>query len=180
MLKNWKRINTETVYENPVLRVERRDFHFSKNDSVGAFTIVCMCDWAVIVPVTSEGKMVLIKQYRVGSEEVAYEFPGGALEKGEAPIAGAERELAEETGYSGNLSDLCKMRPNPAFMDNFCYLYMAENCEKTQELVLDPFEDIEPEEFTVEEVEAMILDGRINHSISIAAYGAWASHQKQG
>ncbi|ADD69157.1 NUDIX hydrolase [Denitrovibrio acetiphilus DSM 12809] len=173
MEKNWKLVGAELVYKDPVLQVEHRDFHFKKNDEVGTFTVVSMKDWAVIVPVTEEGRFVLVKQYRVGTRSVAYEFPGGALEKGEKPEEGAARELVEETGYCGSLSKLCDLSPNPAFMDNTCYLYLAENCTKTSDLSLDPFEDIEPAEFSLRDVENMILNGEIVHSISIAAYGAY-------
>lgn len=179
MEKNWKLVNTEIVYKDPVLRVEHREFHYTKSDSVGRFTVVSMKNWAVIVPVTKEGKFVLVRQFRVGTGEVAYEFPGGALETGEEAMTGAGRELAEETGYSGRLTLLCKMRPNPAFMDNFCYVYLAEECEQTSGLELDPFEDLEPEEFSLAELESMILDGRVPHSISVAAYGAYRAHQKR-
>jgi len=173
MEKNWKLLKSEIVYKDPVLLVEHRDFHYSKNDSVGKFTIVKMRSWAVIVPVTKEGKLVLVKQYRVGTLQAAYEFPGGALEGDEDRAFGAARELKEETGYEGELTLLSDARPNPAFMDNYCYVYLAEKCEKTSGLHLDPFEDLEPEEFSVEEVEQMILDGRIAHSISMAAYGCY-------
>ena len=176
MKDNWTLVGSKTVYTDPVLRVEHRDFHFKKNDSTGTFTIVKMRDWAVILPITKEGKMVLVKQYRVGTQEVAYEFPGGALEEGENPVEGAERELAEETGFSGDFSTLCELSPNPAFMDNICYLYLAENCEKTSGQNLDPFEDIEPVECTPDEVAEMILDGRIVHSISIACFGAYKAY----
>jgi 8-oxo-dGTP pyrophosphatase MutT (NUDIX family) len=179
MESNWKLIKSETAYTDPVLRVEHRDFLYRKTGSVGKFTIVSMKNWAVIVPVTTEGKLVLVRQYRVGTCETGYEFPGGALEHGESPLEGAARELTEETGYSGCLTELCAMRPNPAFMDNICYLYLAEDCIKTSELNLDPFEDIEPAEFTLEEVESMILDGRISHGISIAAYGSFAAYCRQ-
>lgn len=161
-----------------MLRVEYRDFHFKKNDSVGRFTVVSMKNWAVIVPVTAEGNLILVRQFRVGTLETLYEFPGGALEDGEDEAAGALRELEEETGYKGALTELCRMRPNPAFMDNFCWLYMASDCVRTSELSLDPFEDLEPVEFTPDEVERMILDGRIVHSISIAAYGAYIAYLK--
>lgn len=173
MEKNWKLVGTEIKYSDPVLRVEHREFHYKKSDSVGRFTVVSMKNWAVIVPVTKEGKFVLVRQFRVGTGEAAYEFPGGALETGEEAHLGAARELAEETGYEGELTLLCSMRPNPAFMDNFCYVYLAEGCESTSGLNLDPFEDLEPEEFTEAELERMILDGHVPHSISVAAYGAY-------
>ena len=162
-----------------MLRVEHRDFYYKRKEATGRFTVISMKDWAVIIPVTKEGKLVLVRQFRVGSCDTAYEFPGGALEQGENPKEGAERELAEETGYTGELTLLTKMMPNPAFMDNFCYAYLAEGCAKTSELSLDPFEDLEPEEFTVAETERMILDGRIVHSITLAVFGAYQAFLNQ-
>jgi len=178
MKDNWKLVNRNLEYENPVLRVEQRDFQYSHNDSIGHFTVVSMKDWAVIVPITSEGKVIMVRQYRVATDEVTYEFPGGALESGEDALSGAERELMEETGFDGEVSLMSKIRPNPAFMDNFCYLYFAENCRKVSGLNLDPFEDLEPVEFSMDEVEQMIKDGKIIHSITIAAYGAFRVFRK--
>lgn len=173
MKNRWELRNSAEVFKDAVLRIEHRDFHFSENGQTGTFTVVSMKDWAVIVPVTSEKKIILVKQFRIATNEVTYELPGGAIERGEEPLKGASRELREETGFSGDLSLLSKMRPNPSFMDNFCYTYLAENCIKTHKLNLDPFEDIDPVEVSFDEFETMIIDGRITHSITIAAYGAY-------
>jgi 8-oxo-dGTP pyrophosphatase MutT (NUDIX family) len=178
MKNNWTLKNVQLEYENPVLRIERRDFLFNKNNSVGNFTVVSMRDWGVVVPITSDGEMLLVRQFRVATGEVTYEFPGGALETGEDPLSGSKRELQEETGFSGNMTFMSKMRPNPAFMDNFCYLYLAENCEKVSNLKLDPFEDLEPVFFSVEKVAEMIRNGDIVHSITLAAFGAYCSFKK--
>lgn len=173
MRERWELRKSAEVFKDAVLRIEHRDFHYQKNDSVGTFTVVCMKDWAVIVPVTSDSRLILVKQFRIATDEVTYEFPGGAIEKGEDPLKGAVRELQEETGHAGRLSLLSRMRPNPSFMDNFCYSYLAEDCEKTSGLNLDPFEDIEPVTVTFEEFEDMITNGSIVHSITLAAYGAY-------
>lgn len=173
MKNRWTLKDRREVFKDHVLRIEHRDFHYSTNGSTGTFTVLSMKDWAVIVPFTTEGNLILVKQFRVATGDITYEFPGGALEIGEDADFGAQRELTEETGYGGKLSLLSKMRPNPAFMDNFCYAYLAEGCEKVSDLNLDPFEDIEPVTVTTEEFEQMIKDGSVVHSITLAAYGAY-------
>ncbi|MGE4266562.1 MAG: NUDIX hydrolase [Deferribacterales bacterium] len=173
MKRHWTLKDRREMFKDVVLKIEHRDYHFSKNGQTGTFTVVSMKDWAVIIPVTKEGKFILVKQFRIATGEVTYEFPGGALEAGEDADTGALRELTEETGFAGSLTLLSKMRPNPAFMDNFCYAYVASDCEKVKELNLDPFEDIEPVEVTRQELDAMIADGRIAHSIPLSAYGVF-------
>lgn len=173
MRERWELRKREEVFKDSILRIEHRDFHYKKNNSTGTFTVISMKDWAVIVPVTSDGKLILVRQFRVATDEVTYEFPGGAIEHGEDPLTGAVRELREETGYTGSLELLSKMRPNPSFMDNFCYSYLALGCEKTNNLDLDPFEDIEIVVVTFQELERMIEKGQITHSITLAAYGAY-------
>lgn len=173
MQREWTLTGQREKFKDAVLKVEHRDYRFAKTSETGVFTVVSMKDWAVIIPVTKEGKFILVRQFRVATGEVTYEFPGGALENGENAQDGAARELKEETGFEGRMSFLAKMRPNPAFMDNFCYAYLAEDCEKVAELNLDPFEDIEPVEVTAEELRSMIAEGKIAHSIPLAAYGVY-------
>lgn len=173
MKDRWSLKARREAFKDTVLKIEHRDFFYKTNGQTGTFTVLSMKDWAVLVPVTKDNKLIIIKQFRVATGDVAYEFPGGALEAGENPDQGAERELKEETGHTGRLTLLSKMRPNPAFMDNFCYAYLAENCEKVSGLKLDPFEDIEPLEVSFDEFEQMVLNGEIVHSITLAAYGAF-------
>ena len=174
MEENWSLKNRREVFKDHVIKVEHRDFFYSKNAQTGTFTVLSMKNWAIIVPVTKEGNLVLVRQFRVATGEETYEFPGGALEQGEENSDGALRELAEETGYTAAATELLvNMRPNPAFMDNFCYVYLASGCVKSSELNLDPFEDLEPFEVSVAEFEEMIRQGKIIHSITLAAYGAF-------
>lgn len=177
MKNRWTLRNRREVFKDTVLKIEHRDFHYSANGQTGTFTVLSMKDWAVIVPVTKDGRLLLVRQFRVATGDITYEFPGGALETGEEADYGAMRELEEETGHRGKMTLLSKMRPNPAFMDNFCYAYLAEDCEKVAELKLDPFEDIEPEAVAFEEFEQMIKDGRVVHSITLAAYGAFKAQR---
>lgn len=173
MRSRWELRGSSEVFRDPVLRVEHRDYHYQLNDSTGTFTVVRMKDWAVILPITQGGNLILVKQFRVATGEVNYEFPGGAIEHGEDHGKGAARELMEETGCSGRMELLSAVRPNPAFMDNFCYTYLARDCVRINGLKLDPFEDLEPVEVSFSGFEDMVRDGRIVHSITLAAYGAF-------
>jgi ADP-ribose pyrophosphatase len=134
------------------------------------FYILDNPEWINVVPVTTDGKIIFVKQHRLGTDQYTIETPAGLVEKGEAPLTGAKRELLEETGYqSENIVLMKKLTANPAIMNNSIHFYLAENCVKVAGQSLDGAEDIEVCLFSEEEVFGMIRDGRINHSIIITA-----------
>ena len=71
-------------------------------------------DWAQIVPITPDGKVVLVRQYRHGAQRVTLEIPGGLVDPGEDPATAALRECLEETGYRARAAvSLGVVNPNP-------------------------------------------------------------------
>ena len=79
-------------------------------------------DWVNIIPLTDDGQVVLIRQFRHGTQSVTLEVPGGVVEADESPEAAAVRELAEETGYvPERVKSLGFVSPNPAIQGNRSY-----------------------------------------------------------
>lgn len=102
--------------------------------------------WVHVVPMTPDGELIMVSQYRHATEEVYLEFPGGTSDPrtGESVQEAAVRELIEETGYEPqSVSFLGKHMPNPALQSNAVHVYLATDCVKTREQELDPYEDIE-------------------------------------
>lgn len=64
-----------------------------------SYTHLVCDDWVNIVPVTAQGDLVLVKQYRLPVNRETTEIPAGAIQPNEQPLEAARRELAEETGY---------------------------------------------------------------------------------
>jgi 8-oxo-dGTP pyrophosphatase MutT (NUDIX family) len=84
-------------------------------------------DWVNVVAVTPERKIVLVRQFRFGSNSLSLEVPGGVTEKGEDPLAAGVRELSEETGYGGGrVSLMGSVYPNPALQDNRCHFVLVD------------------------------------------------------
>ncbi|MCD8491592.1 MAG: NUDIX hydrolase [Geovibrio sp.] len=178
MKSRWRFLRTEKKFADRVLSVEHRHYHFDGAGASMPFTVVNIKNWVITVPVTAEGKLVLVRQFRVGTDSVTYEFPGGAVDDGEITADAALRELAEETGYNAESArSLGLMHPNPAFMTNSCHCFLAENCTNGGTMHHDLFEETEPAEFTRSEVLAMVKSGEITHSITIAAIGLWLVDQ---
>lgn len=172
MKKKWKHLGTVEKYRDNVVKVEHREYHFDRAASSMPFTVVRMRNWVSIIPVTESGDFVLVRQFRVGTDAETIEFPGGAVETGEPADAAAARELEEETGYiSNDIQIIGTMRPNPAFMDNKCYVAVAKNARPTGTLSPDMFEDARPEVYSREKLTELIRTGGIDHSIVL---GSWA------
>jgi ADP-ribose pyrophosphatase len=124
---------------------------------------------AVVVPVTNEGKIIFVKQYRYPFNEWMLELPAGKLEKGEDPFVCATRELTEETGYrSENILSLGKIYTSPGFCNEILYIYSADNLIAGNHNREEGEHGMEIYEFTIEEVDKMISEGKIVDSKSIS------------
>lgn len=138
-------------------------------------------DWVNIVPITRDGHVVLIHQFRPGTKEVTIEVPGGMVEPGEAPREAAMRELQEETGYRpDSLEYTGVVEPNPAFLRNKCHMFVARGVRPVSKQNLDPGEVISLEIATWDQVDTYIKTGRILHGLVLNALcfarAAWAKN----
>ena len=86
---------------------------------------------AVVLALTPEREVVLVREFRPGPEESLLELPGGAVDDGEDPLAAAERELLEETGYRGRLEPAGSML-DCAYSTRVRHVYAAVDCEAVQ------------------------------------------------
>ncbi len=153
MIKPWKILSSRKTFKDPFLsvrtdRCQRDDGHIVPNYHVLEFT-----DWATIVPVTDEGNIVLIREYRHAGQVVLLGVPGGVLDPGETdPETAARRELREETGYTAReMIPVGSCFPNPAIQDNHLHYFLATGCRKTDVQALDPNEEIEVVEMPYED-----------------------------
>jgi ADP-ribose pyrophosphatase len=167
----WKRQSSKQIADCRVFKV-REDF--CERDSDGAkhnFFVIENPDWVNVIALTKERELILIEQYRQGTEEIILEIPGGMIDENEDAENAARRELTEETGYeAGKFIFLGKSRPNPAIQTNWMYHYLAVDCVKTQETAFDEHESIIVKLVPLADAGDLIINGQITHALVLAAF----------
>jgi ADP-ribose pyrophosphatase len=163
-LKPWKILKSN--YLRPRYRFDQCEL---PNGKIFEATALEFRSWAAVLALTKNQDVVLIKQYRHGAQGVIWEFPGGVVDDGEDPLEGAQRELAEETGYTtSNLIEVGRFYPNPALQTNLMYAYLAYDAEKTDIQRLDDAEDIEVHPIPLDELIAMTKRGEFLNGLQVA------------
>ncbi|MEM8611877.1 MAG: NUDIX hydrolase [Cyanobacteria bacterium P01_H01_bin.105] len=127
---------------------------------------------AMAVPITPDGKLVLVRQYRFAVQGRLLEFPAGTIEVAEDAFTTIQREIEEETGYSAKeWKNLGKFPLAPGYSDEFIFAFLASDLEKLETAPQqDDDEDIEVVLMTPEEFEKAIHDGEGIDAKSIAGY----------
>ncbi len=171
MIRPWPLLASEPVFDAGLFSVTRDRAISPRTGGAREFHVVHMADWLMVVPVTDDGKLVLVRQYRHGSRAASLEVPGGLHDgAGERPQEGAARELAEETGYGGGqLILLGELSPQPALLANRAWIYLAKGVRLTGNPEPDAGEDIEVLLLDPEEVPAHIAGGEMNNAMTVAA-----------
>lgn len=128
---------------------------------------------ACVLPVTADGKLILVKQYRNSIDDITYEVPAGLIDAGESPEAAAARELEEEIGYvSGRLEYVTRTVLAIGTSNEQTYIYIGHDL-KSGHMYQDADENIESEIIDIMDAEGMIRDGRIVDSKTIIAVYAY-------
>jgi 8-oxo-dGTP pyrophosphatase MutT (NUDIX family) len=168
----WKVLASIELFKTAFFRLRSDRCQLPDGRVMPNYYVMEFTDWVNIVPITSEGQVLAIKQYRHGSGRVHLEVPGGTLDPRfpEDPEVAGQRELLEETGYTSTRWIKCGVHfPNPALQSNRLHTYLALDCLKVSEPHLDPFEDLALEPFALSELQKKLEDGEFSHSLIMAS-----------
>ena len=169
--RSWTLLGSRDVSDQRIFRLRHDLYRFEPSGVERDFVVLDTPCWANVVPVTAEGNVVLIRQYRHGIRAVTLEIPGGMIDGDESPETAAARELREETGYEAQrIRLLGRVLPNPAIQNNWCYLFAAEGCRHVGEPNLDALERIDVLERPLADIPELIQSGDISHCMVIAAF----------
>ena len=168
--KPWKTVETEHLQDCAVFRVSRRLARHPRTGEDHAFFRIDAADWVNVVPVTADGHVVLIRQYRHGSGEITLEIPGGIVDPGESPAEAAARELVEETGYSAPaVTPIGRTNPNPALFGNRVHSFVARDARPVGPIRNEGTEETAVELVPLSELHGRLREGAIDHALVLAA-----------
>ncbi|NNF00896.1 MAG: NUDIX hydrolase [Pyrinomonadaceae bacterium] len=175
----WKRVESEELADCRVFKVRKDVSQNLASGNSATFFVTENPDWINVIPITENREVVLIQQYRHGTQENTLEIPGGMIDRNETSSEAAKRELLEETGFSASsFLEIGRSRPNPAIQDNWVYHFLASGCRLTGKTDFDEHESIITRLVPFERIPSLIEYGEITHSLVLAAFYNLAIRKK--
>ena len=166
----WQKLRSESGPDLGILYVRFDWLKHPTEDRTLKRLVLESVDWINVVALTEDGQSVMVEQYRFGVGSCTLETPGGMVDSGETPLQAAQRELKEETGYSGGRwKSLGAVQPNPAIHSHLCHHFLAEGVTKNDSQDLGQGEAIAVHLYTIDQVRSAIVDGSLSHVLAISA-----------
>ncbi len=172
-LKNrkWKVLDSQYLAkEGDWFTVRRERVQLPSGVIIPHWYIMEFPDWVNVIAITKDNKFLLISQYRHALGETHYELCAGVIDKTDSsPLAAAQRELMEETGFGGGeWSEFMCLSPNPTNHTNHSYTFLAIGVEQLHEPNMEPSEDILTHLFTKDQLYQLLDRGEIIQALHSA------------
>jgi ADP-ribose pyrophosphatase len=174
-LKKWNKVSTELKFTNAWWSY-KVDKYTLPDGSEGEYHYAFTHGSVFIIPITAEGKIILVKQYRYLNDRFSLEFPGGGVKSENDHDTQAEKELIEETGFTGELTYAGMFNPYNGVTNEICKVYIARNLKPSSAYKKDNSEDFIIYELTAREIDKMIRENEIYDGMTLASW-ALVKHQ---
>ena len=180
MIKEWEVLEKKKAKDYKIFSIWEEKAKNPRNGAVRDIVVLDFPEWISVIPVTAEGNVVMVRQYRHGVNEILLEIPGGLMDKEDpSPETAARRELREETGYTSETFTLIgSLYPQPAVQSNRYHIFLAENAVKSGETNFDEGEDLETILIPLKEIPGMIKSGEICHAMVVTAFYYLELHRR--
>lgn len=171
MIKPWPHLSSKAVGDFRIFTVRSDEKISPRTGQKHDFFVIESLDWVNVLAVTPDDQLVMVEQYRHGSNTVELEIPGGVMDRTDkSPLETGIRELREESGYAGeNARLLANVHSNPAIMSNSTHVVLIENCQLRHAVEMDSGEDLLTRLVPVADVPSMVASGKIKHPLVVVA-----------
>jgi 8-oxo-dGTP pyrophosphatase MutT (NUDIX family) len=169
MSHQWKLLDTEIVCQDRWGTVLRKTYQLGNGAPDQKHVTVEKPEFAVIAAVDDSRNLLLVRQYRHGTDRKYWALPGGFVDEGETPVVAAQRELLEETGYvATRASYIGALHPVPAFLKSVAHIVLCEDLRKDHHAIID--DEIEcSAAVSLDDVIHRILSGEIDEMQAVSA-----------
>jgi 8-oxo-dGTP pyrophosphatase MutT (NUDIX family) len=172
MIRDWPIISREQIGDFRLFSLTEKKVRSPRTGEIRKVQTLHFPDWVLVLALTPQEEVVMVRQYRHGTERACLELPGGLVDAADdSPELSAQRELLEETGYRADEITLVgECYPLPAILTNKCLFYLAPNAVRVQNQNLDAGEDIEILEIPLKEIPLKIKNAEIDHGMVLLGF----------
>lgn len=169
-----KKSTEKTLCSTPVFEVSEKRFETGSQGQSFTYSVISAPDWVNILAVTPDHQIILVRQFRPGTEEFTLELPAGVIDPGESPLGAAQRELREETGMESNhWTSLGRCSSNPALMNNHTHLFLAESVMNVADPIPEESGSLDILMVSEEEFLDILRTEKLDHAIALATISRW-------
>ena len=167
---NWKTISSAYLFNDLWFKVRKDVCETPDGKIIDPYYVYEFPTWVGAVPVTADGKIIMVKQYRHALGEVCIEIPGGCVDESDQDTQEAiAREVMEETGYAfSSWEYLGKISANPSTNTNLLHMYLAKGGNKVSAQHLDDNEEIEVLLLSIDELKQLLRENKIVQSMHVS------------
>ena len=166
----WKTLSSEYIFNDRWFKVRKEKCETPEGIIVDPYYVYDFPTWVGALPVTEDGKLVMVRQYRHALGETILEIPGGCVDDTDKDFEEAvARELLEETGYIfSSYEYLGRISPNPSTNSNLLHMFLAKGGRKVASQKLDKNEVMEVVLLSVDELKQLLRENKIIQSMHVS------------
>lgn len=165
--ERWRTLEGRYLYESPWCSFRLDEVRLPDGAQI-EYGVLESAGFSAVVPVTEEGSVVLVRQWRQPVGGFTLELPGGGVDKGKSPREAARRELLEETGYRAeDLSHLVSVHTSPGRSTEVCHLFRCRAVRTSSGPRPEPTEFVSVVELPLAEAVGKVYSGDITAATSV-------------